>query len=333
MTMPIVLLTGATGAVGPTVVRELVNLGYSVRTLSLDKPQPNSFPSEVDIYSGDISDPKIIFESLQGVDAVVHMAALLHIVNPSPELREAYESVNVKGTANIVSSAVRAGVKRLVFFSTIAVYGYNNRAIISEDTIPQPDTFYAQTKLAAEKIVLTSTQMDSRHIGCVLRFGAIYGPRIKGNYRRLLLSLAKNRFVPIGNGENRRSLIYDRDVARAVVLALKHPKAAGKIFNVTDGNFHSINEIIRVMCKALGKHPPRFSIPLKPVRFAASLMEDSAKRIGKQSPITRVTVDKYVEDVAVDSQRIQNELGFKPLFDLESGWEDTVRAMRQMGDL
>ena len=135
-------------------------------------------------------------------------------------------------------------------------------------------------------------------------------------------ALAKGRFIPIGDGENRRTLIYDRDVARAAVLAAEHPAAAGKIFNVSDGEFHKLNEIIEVMCRSLGRRCPRISVPVAPVRFAVGVLEDSARLFGCKFPIGRGTIDKYTEDVAVDSQRIRRELGFVPKYDLVEGWRE-----------
>jgi UDP-glucose 4-epimerase len=162
---------------------------------------------------------------------------------------------------------------------------------------------------------------------------AIYGPRIKGNYQRLVQALAHRRFIPVGDGSNRRTLIYDHDVARAALLAAEHPKAAGKLYNVSDGHFHTLKEIIVAICDALGRNPPRFSVPVGPARFIAGLMEDTFRLVGRKSPISRETIDKYTEDIAVDSQLIQRELGFKPQFDLESGWRETIQEMRKMGDL
>jgi UDP-glucose 4-epimerase len=166
-------------------------------------------------------------------------------------------------------------------------------------------------------------------VGTVLRLGAVYGPRIKGNYLRLLQALERGLFVSIGDGCNRRTLIYDRDAARAAMLALRHPSAVGKIFNVSDGEFHPMIEIVKAMCEALGRTPPRIALPIGPVRLAAGLLEDTAGRIGRHSMIGRATIDTYTEDVAVNSQRIQNQLGFVPQFDLRAGWRETVRAMRQ----
>ena len=156
---------------------------------------------------------------------------------------------------------------------------------------------------------------------------AIYSPRIKGNYpsRASGRTVARRRFIPIGDGRNRRTLIYDRDVAQAALLASQHPGAAGKIFNVSDGKFHTISEIISAMCKGLGRNPPRISLPVGPIRSAAGILEDTGRMIGLKSPISRATIDKYTEDIAVSSQRIQTELGFKPQYDLKKGWEETVQ--------
>jgi nucleoside-diphosphate-sugar epimerase len=329
----LILVTGATGAVGPQVVAALQDACYRVRTFSLDPPQPGVLPEDVDVHTGDVTDPSSVQSVMQGVDAVIHMAALLHIVEPSPAMRETYQHVNVDGTAAIVEAAVRERVKRVVFFSTIAVYGDARRQILTEEVVPHPDTFYAQTKLAAERIVLDSTRSDGQPLGAVLRLSAVYGSRIKGNYRRLVQSLANGRFVPVGDGSNRRTLVYDKDVARAAVLAMRHPAAAGRAYNVSDGRFHTLREIIEAICEALGRPPPRLSLPVGPVRLGAGVVEDAARLAGLKSPVGRVTIDKYTEDVAVSSQQIRTELGFVPQFDLAHGWQETVNEMRQAGDL
>ena len=116
-------------------------------------------------------------------------------------------------------------------------------------------------------------------------------------------------------------------------LRIEYPGAAGKIFNVSDGEFHTLNDIIATMCQALGRKPPCLSLPIGPVRFTAGMVEDMVRLVGRQPPIMRATIDKYTEDVAVSSQRIQTELGFKPQFGLSAGWKDTVQEMRRSGEL
>jgi UDP-glucose 4-epimerase len=328
-----VLITGATGTVGPLVVDAVLAAGYCLRTLSLDYPTAVAWPTKVETRLGDVTDHAEVKAAMRGVDVVIHLAALLHIVNPPLALKERYKLINVRGTATVVEAAIQAGVKRIIYFSTIAVYGPSQGRVLVEQSPPNPDTFYAQTKLEAERFVLEAKGNDSRSIGTVLRFGAIYGSRSKGNYQRLVQSLARGRFVPIGKGNNQRTLIYDKDVARATLLALEHPDAAGKIFNVSDGQLYTVRDIISAICQALGRRPPGLSLPIQPVRFAAGLLEDGAKLFGRKSPIDRATIDKYTEDMAVDSSRIQKELGFKPQYDLLKGWQETVQEMRRRGEL
>ena len=327
------LVTGATGAVGPRVVQALREAGYRVRTLSLGAPSAGLLLDDVEVRIGDITDAAVVQAAMEDVEAVIHLAALLHIVNPPSTLRGEYERVNVGGTAAVVNAALSAGVRRVVLFSTIAVYGCATGQILTEDTLPQPDTFYAQSKLAAEQLVLQARRPDGQPLGAVLRPGAVYGARARGNYRRLVQALARGRFIPLGDGHNRRTLIYDYDLAQAAVLAAQHPAAAGRIYNVSDGQFHTLNQIISAICAAMGRQPPRFSVPLGPTRVVAGVLEDVLRLVGHTSPIGRATVDKYVEDVAVDSRRVQTELGFAPRFDLYTGWREVIREMRRNREL
>ena len=161
-----------------------------------------------------------------------------------------------------------------------------------------------------------------------MRLGAVYGSRIKGNYERLTQALARNRFIPIGSGLNRRTLVYDKDVGRAAALAVSHPVAAGKVFNVTDGEFHTLNEIIESICSALGRKPPGLSLPVGPTRTLIGLAEKGSQFIGLKPLVTKAIIDKYTEDIAVDGSLIQKELGFMPQYDLKIGWEETIKEMR-----
>ena len=102
----IVLVTGATGAIGPRVVHALNQAGFRTRSFSVDAPKTGIFPQSVEVLFGDVTDQVAVQSAMQGVDAVVHLAALLHIVNPPPELREKYERVNVGGTASVVEAAI-----------------------------------------------------------------------------------------------------------------------------------------------------------------------------------------------------------------------------------
>jgi UDP-glucose 4-epimerase len=324
-----VLVTGATGYVGPRVVNALHAAGCRVRTLSLDDPPAGLMPETTELRVGDITDETAVRSAMIGMGAVIHLAALLHVTDPPPTMRNEYERVNVRGTATVVEAAAKAGVKRIVYFSTVAVYDPSPGLIMSEGSPIQTGTFYAQTKLAAEKLILCASEPEGKINGTVLRLGAIYGSRVKGNYRQLVQALARGRFVPMGSGLNRRSLIYDRDAASAALLAVSHPGAAGKVLNVTDGQFHTMGEIISAICHALGRKPPRLSLPLGPVRGVAGILDFAARFFGHRLAL-RTRLNKYIEDIAVSSDRIRSELGFVPEFNLAEGWNESIAEMREM---
>ena len=173
--------------------------------------------------------------------------------------------------------------------------------------------------------------MDARGGGgvpltTILRLAAVYGPRVKGNYLRLVQALARRRFVPIGRGDNLRTVVFENDVAAAVSLAATRPGAAGRIYNVSDGNPHPLREIIAAICTALGRRPPRWHAPVAPVRLALG----AASVIDRRLP---AMLEKYLEEIAVDGSRIERELGFRAETGLIDGWRATVAEMRRTGAL
>ncbi len=331
--MSLVLVTGATGMVGPRVVEAFRRSGCSLRTFSSEPPPPGVLPVGVESRTGDVADAGSVRDAVEGASVVVHLAALLHVPDPPASMLDAYERTNVGGTRAVVEASRAAGVERVVFFSTIAVYGEAAGHALTEGSPVRPATSYARTKAEAERIVLEARRADGAPLGVVLRPGSVYGVRVKGNYRRLVCALARRRFVPIGRGANRRAVVYDKDVADAAVLAATHPVAAGRIYNVSDGREHTLADIIAAICAALGRTPPRWHLPLRPVRAGAGILECAARAVGVRPGVSRAALAKYTEDVAVDSRRIRDELGFAPRYDLDGGWREAVAGMRAAGEL
>jgi nucleoside-diphosphate-sugar epimerase len=317
-------VTGATGAVGPAVVERLCAEGYRVRTLTRGRlPLPRE-DRRVETCRGDVCDPEAVARAVDGVDWVLHAAALLHVTRPDAETLEDYERINVEGTRILAQASVRAGVSRLVLFGTIAVYGPTGLVAADESTPPRPDSPYAQSKLRAEEAVralsgaggLTTT---------VLRLAAVYGPRVKANYARLAHAIRAGWFVPVGRGRNRRTLVHEADVAAAVLTAARSPRAAGATYNLSDGTVHTLDEILSVLYRTNGRRRPRVYVPEGAARAAAKLA-DLALSWSGGSPRFCSLLEKYVEDVAVRGDLVQHELGFQPRFDLASGWQDALRS-------
>jgi UDP-glucose 4-epimerase len=290
----ICLVTGATGAVGPTLVRHLVEEGYQVRILIEPGSDIRLLPEGIINIIGDINDLEVVARAVSGVDYVFHLAAKLHINNPDASLIKEYNHVNVDGTK----------------------------------TIMDPQTLYTITKAKAEEIVLSARSVsDEKPLGVVLRLAAIYGPGMKGNYVSLLKGLKQGWFVPIGLGKNRRTLIYVDDAIQAAAIAASHPKAAGNIYNLTDGRVYSLMDIIHAMCGALGRRPPRVHLPIALVNFSVGLIEDVFRLLGQRSPIGRHTIGAMLEDRAVNGDKIQQELGFNPKIELKEGWRKVVNEI------
>lgn len=323
------MITGATGAVGPTLVRHLVEEGYQVRILIEPGSDIRLLPEGIISIIGDINDREVVAKAVSGADYVFHLAAKLHINNPDASLIKEYNHVNVDGTKTIIDASVAANVKRVIFFSTINVYGSGGVGQeFFENSLMDPQTLYTITKAKAEEIVLSARSVsDEKPLGVVLRLAAIYGPGMKGNYVSLLKGLKQGWFIPIGLCKNRRTLIYVDDAIRAAGLAASHPEAAGNIYNLTDGRVYSLMDIIHAMCGALGRRPPRVHLPIALVNFSVGLIEDVFRLLGQRSPIGRHTIGAMLEDRAVNGDKIQQELGFNPKIELEEGWRKVVNEI------
>ena len=313
---------GATGAVGPTLVRHLLEAGYRVRVLVRSEPEPGLVPTPAEIVRGDMTVPASLEDAVEGAEVVFHLAAKLHINDPSPALASAYEQVNVRGTEHLVWAAVAAGVPRFVHFSTVNVYGEGGRGVTYSEASPTaPETLYAETKRRAEEVVL-----EGHEGATVLRLAAVYGPRMRGNYPRLVRALGKGIAVMVGDGQNRRTLVSADDVARAALVAAQAPTAIDRVYNVTDGAVHTFDAIARAIQRAHGRREGMLYVPAGPVRAALAAVHWGAGWVGPLRLLSPTLVDKLTEDMAVSGDRIQRELGFAPVTSLEAGWRVAVKG-------
>ena len=311
-------VTGATGVVGPVLVRRLLADGWTVRALvrRADAPLPAGTVAVV----GDLDDAAALARGVEGAEAVVHLAALLHVVDPPPDLDALYTRVNVDGTRRLIAAAAAAGVARVVFASTINVYGPSRGgAPWTEESATCPDSAYAQTKLDAEALV------RALPVGVVLRLAAVVGPGMKGNYPALQRMLGAGLRVLPGNGANRRTLVHVSDAAAAFALA-----AAGGVppgtYNLTDGRVHSFDALVRSLQAAAGRVPGVYYVPAAPVRAVLDLPAAAARVVGRRFSGPAL-VDKLVEDIAVSGERLAVASAFRPSVDvLAHGWASPGEA-------
>jgi UDP-glucose 4-epimerase len=314
------LVTGATGVIGPWLVRSLQEAGHSVRVLSRKGSADANFPPQVQVIRGGLSDSAALKEALSGISTVFHLAAKLHLPYPSASDVQEFRSTNVDGTRNLVQEGMDSGVERLVYFSTISVYGPSRRDSVLDERSPlQPGSVYAETKLEAEQLMLKSGR------SVILRSSAVYGPGMRGNYTKLC-SLLKRMPIGIGDGSNRRTLVYVSDLCAAALLAAVHSSALGQVFNVTDGGVHSLRDIAGAIRQALGKGPDILWIPAGPVGCLASILDRGLRCIRGRTSNFGPMVGKILEDVAVSGNRIQQDLGFRPSVGLTEGWKRALAA-------
>jgi UDP-glucose 4-epimerase len=313
------IVTGATGAIGPTLVQALVSGGYAVRVLARHRPEPHTLPDEVEVVVGEIGDVATLRKAVDGIDIVFHLAAKLHLPERGIDsaVRSDYERVNVDATRALAEASAQAGVRRFVYFSTIAVYGRSCPTEVFDESSPlRPESIYAETKLRGEAAVIHPSAV-------ILRLAAVYGRRMKGNYHRLVRAIQHGTFIPIGAGANRRTLVHEEDVIRAAMLVAEQ-ETPRRVYNVTDGDIHRVREIVEAISLAADRRLLPGYLPLAPLRLVVGAIEDALRLIGRTPPIDRQTVDKLVEDVAVSGRLLQVDLGFRPIFDLVSGWRHAL---------
>lgn len=295
------------------MTQALLAEGHTLRLL-VRSSQPSP---QLTTQFGDLSRPETLHNVCDGIDVVIHLAAKLHINDPSADLHAEYHQTNVIGTQCLVEDALRHKVQRFVFASTINVYGSSDgRAPFTEASPLNPDSIYAETKISAENAVRTQIPHT------ILRLAAVYGRQMNGNYPRLVQAIGKRRFAYIGDGNNRRALIHERDVAAALSHMIATPAARDQTFNLTDNQPHRLRDIVEAIATAQAVAPPSIHLPAKPLRLALGMIEDTVGALGKRSPLTRAIVDKMTEDMAVDSRQIQTMTGFVPQVALQDGWAD-----------
>lgn len=311
----IALVTGATGAIGPALVAGLLESGYQVRTLSRQTPISTVTDSSIEQFSGAISDPQVVATALMGIDTVFHLAALLHIENPSPDMSSEYQRVNVDGTRLLAEHAAQSGVRRFLYFSTVKVYGRHQQQPVTELQPPNPVTIYARSKYEGEQAVHSINGLNT----VTLRLSLVYGPRMKGSWARLIHAIERGRFLPIGSLRNVHSLTHVDDVVHAAIIAAEQPDAVGEIFNVVGHENPTMYQILTAIYTAHGRHLPRIHIPSPLAHVGAFALEQGLPFLGKQAPLTRDSLRQLIDDEAYSGLKLRG-LGFDPQVPISEGW-------------
>ncbi|MGY4462107.1 NAD-dependent epimerase/dehydratase family protein [Bradyrhizobium sp. LB13.1] len=255
---PVVLVTGASGFVGRHVVPALAREGWSVRRAVRS---PEGMDDEVVIET---IGPETDWQAaLQGVDAVVHLAARVHHKHEEHAV-QLYRNVNIAGTLHLARSAATAGVRQFIFVSTVLVHGRSNegRAPFSEDDILTPRGLYGMSKAAAEAGLKTLARDSAMKIS-VIRPPLVYGAGAKGNFALLTRAVNLGLPLPFAAIHNHRAFLAVQNLSSFILRRLSHPDPTSnyEIFLVADKEQVSTPEFIERLAKAAGKNSRLFGMP------------------------------------------------------------------------
>jgi nucleoside-diphosphate-sugar epimerase len=270
--MSLYLVTGGAGFIGSHTVEVLIQQGERVRVLdnfSTGKRENLSAASQcVEIIEGDIRNYSLCVRAVEGVEYVVHLAAI-HEVPLSVENPMETHEVNVTGILNLLLSARDAGIKRFVYASSSAVYGNNPELPRSEDMAVIPTSSpYAASKHIGEVYCQLFSDLYGLETVC-LRYFNVYGPRqdsasqYAGVIPKFISALMSDNPPTIyGDGEQTRDFIYVSDCTAATLAACRISGLSGDVLNIGTGQRTSVNDLCSCLQKILGKDiPPRFGPP------------------------------------------------------------------------
>jgi nucleoside-diphosphate-sugar epimerase len=269
--MPTYLVTGAAGFIGSNIVEELVRRGETVRALDnlatghIENLAP--VRQKIQWHEADIRELESIRPDFEGVDYVVHLAAIPSVPRSVADPLTS-NAVNIDGTLNVLLAARDAGAKRLVFAASSAAYGDHPALPRVETQEPRPLSPYALTKLAGEYYCRIFTRVYGLET-VALRYFNIFGPRQSpdspySGVLSLFISAYMEGKTPViyGDGEQSRDFTYIENTVDATLRACTSPDASGHVINVGTGERHTLNETIRILNGIFGTEiMPRYDAP------------------------------------------------------------------------
>ena len=291
------LFTGASGFLGHNV-RPILAQKYEITTIGLTKEDTYTVNMAQEIPS--LTEP---------YDVILHAAGKAHVIPKTEAEKKAFYDVNLQGTKNLCKALEKSGIPQaFIFISTVAVYGCEFGSNITEEHPLNGDTPYALSKIQAEKFL---TEWCNKHgvILSIIRPSLIAGPNPPGNLGAMIKGIKTGRYLSIGGGKARKSVLMVEDIAHLVPILVKR----GGIYNVCDDEQPSFRQLETVICTQLGKKLP-ISIPF----WVAKCMAIVGDCLGKKAPINSLKLKKITESLTFSNEKAKRELGWKPIPVLEN---------------
>jgi nucleoside-diphosphate-sugar epimerase len=311
-------VVGGSGFIGTRVVDLLIGK-YGKKVYIVDKRPSQAFPDLARV--ADVRSFSALRDTISSDSVIVNLAAE-HRDDVSPA--DLYYQVNVDGARNLCSIAESKGVKKIIFTSSVAVYGHSE-SVIDEDYSLAPFNHYGRSKLEAEKVFLEWYRKDPDNRTLVIvRPTVVFGRGNRGNVFNLLKSIVDRKFVMVGSGRNKKSIAYVENVAAFIVHVIDSPP--GKyVYNYADKPDYSMTELVEFVSACLGTRGRGwFRVPLS-VGLVIGYGFDVLQRItGRQFDISSVRIRKFCSQ-SVFSSRVSST-GFVPPCEINAALEQTIRC-------
>ena len=308
-----VLITGANGFIGNTLMRYYKQQGTAVIGVDLHG-------NGDDIIQGDIANPETISHLLEQCDVIVHTAALVSNAMKDSDMWR----VNVLATRNLIAAAKQHKVRRFVQISSIVAYGNTAQGELDEDYPVHADGgSYVLTKLASEHAVLAAQASGGIEV-VILRPGDVYGPGSRPWIIAPLEAIAKNQFMLPAKGEGFFRPIYVDDLIRGIDLAVRHPAAAGEIFNLSCEGYITTKEYFASHYQWLGKKGPML-VSTKVALAVSAIASKVADLMGNLNEASPATVAQLATKSWFSIKKAERILGWKP----EIAFEEGIRRSHQ----
>ena len=307
------VIIGGSGFVGSRLISEILEKNV----LNIDKRTSLNF-NDISIL-GDITDMKK-FSLPSDTDCVVLLAAE-HKDNVSPT--SLYYDVNENGTKNVLKHMDLIGCKKLIFTSSVAVYGLNKENPNEEHEI-DPFNHYGKSKWKAEKVIKEWFERNS--VGksiTILRPTVIFGEKNRGNVFNLLKSIAKGKFLMIGKGNNMKSMAYVGNVVSFIKNQIDNSKEGMIIYNYVDKPDISMSNLVKIVENNLTIKVPSIKIPVF-LGYIFGLLADGFSVITKRKlNISLIRIKKFIATTQFDASKVHSS-GWKAPFSLEEGLSRTL---------
>ena len=311
-----VLITGANGFVGKALTSELVQHGQYVQAaVRSENAHVGDLHRRV---VGEMNAQTKWTDALVGIDVVIHLAARVHVMNDvSADPLAEFRKVNLHGTENLARQAASAGVKRLVYVSSIKVNGEGTEeSPYSESDAADPQDPYGISKWEAEQALHRISQETGLEV-VIVRPPLVYGPGVKGNFISLFKAIDKGLPLPLAGARNARSLVYVGNLVDALITCATKAEAAGQTYLVSDGKAVSTAELVSEIARALGRKDRSFYFPPSILSAVAGLLGKTAQ------------VDRLFGSLRVDSSKLGQQLAWTPPYTLQQGLAETARWYHQ----